>query len=94
MKPYRCSLPGMLRGQGRWFGRGLYVLERSELAAWRLSLFVLFVVLSCSMVHGSFFNNSFVFLAAAVVRGEAVGDLVSELRISSVHHVVVEVPGF
>ena len=56
-------------------------------------LFVLFVALSC-LVHGSYFSNNSVFVAAAVVRGEAVGDLVSQLCISSVHHVVVEVPGF
>ena len=40
------------------------------------------------------FSNNSVFLAAALVGREAVGDLVSELRVSSVYHVMVEMPGF
>ena len=48
---------------------------------------------SCFVVHGSFSNNS-VFLVAALVGGEAMSDLVRQLLLAAVHHVVVEVPGF
>ena len=49
-----------------------------------------------SLVFGAWFifSNNSVFLTAAVVRGEAMGDLVCHLLLAAVHHVVVEVPGF
>ena len=56
----------------------------------------LICIVCYSLVFGArfiFSNNSF-FLTAAVVRGEAVGDLVSQLPLTAVHHVMVEVPGF
>ena len=60
------SLPGVLRGQGRWLGEvgELYVPERSELAVWRLNVFA---VLSYSLNKSFHIHNSIVFLTAAVV---------------------------
>ena len=54
VKPSRCSLPGVLRGPeggggGSLAATELYVPERSELALWRLNLFVV----CCSLVFNS-----------------------------------------